>query len=62
MDKQAAFGWFIRGMHLVQQCYDNGEGYPNYDKSLKAFNEEWESIEKFLDAANELLANEEDDF
>ena len=61
MDKQAAFGWFLKGMDFTQQCNDNGEGCPNYDKSLKAFNEEWDDVEKFLDAANELLANEEDE-
>ena len=60
MDRQAAFGWFFRGMHLVQQCYEQGEDYPNYDKSLKAFKEEWEANEKFLDAANELLGEEDE--
>lgn len=46
---------------MVQQCYEQGEGYPSYDKSLKAFKEEWEVDQKFLDAATELLQEEEDE-
>ena len=61
MDRGKAFGWYIRGMQMVQQCYEQGEGYPSYDKSLKAFKEEWEVDQKFLDAATELLQEEEDE-
>ncbi len=54
MKKETARAWFFRGLEA------SGDGsHSTFAKSLKIFEEEWEAEQKFIEAATELLQNED---
>ncbi len=54
MKKETARAWFFRGLEA------SGDGsHHTFAKALKIFEEEWEAEQKFIEAATELLQNED---
>jgi len=55
MEKETARAWFFRGLEA------SGDGsHTTFAKALKIFDEEWEADQQFIEAATELMQNEED--
>lgn len=54
MEKETARAWFFRGLEA------SGDGsHHTFAKALKIFDEEWEADQRFIEAATELLQNED---
>lgn len=54
MKKETARAWFFRGLEA------SGDGsHTTFAKALKIFDEEWEAEQQFIEAATELLQNED---
>jgi hypothetical protein len=54
MKKETARAWFFRGLEA------SGDGsHTTFAKALKIFDEEWEANTTFIEAATELLQNED---
>ena len=57
MEKETARAWFFRGLEA------SGDGsHTTFAKALKIFDEEWEADVRFIEAATELMENEEDNW
>ena len=52
MEKETARAWFFRGL-------EDSKRELNFAQALKIFNEEWEADQRFIEAATELLQNED---